>query len=283
MRDGLIISLLSVVPKNHTTRLMGATSRLGLSRLFIRLFAWKYKINLDECVGGPGDYSSLSDFFLRPLIPEARPTDATPDVLVSPADARVHTFGRITNGTFAQSDTRSGSIANLVGAADPRTESAPPMTGEQFEGGHYAVLYLSPQDYHRVHAPREGTLVRTRYLPGRLWPVFPTATRRIDGLFDRNERLIFQVQTDRGLIASAMIGAFGVGRMTSPHSDIITNIGGAARDVTQDTPPTIDRAAELGSFGLGSTVILLLPPGDFTWELTPGAKVEVGQAIGRWA
>ncbi len=282
MRDGLIISLLSVVPKNHTTRLMGAVSRSGLSRFLIKAFAWRYKINLDECVGGPADYASLSDFFLRPLLPTARPTDETPEVLVSPADAKVHTFGRIVDGTFAQSDTRSGSIADLVGDDDSRTASAPPMNGAQFEGGHYAVLYLSPQDYHRVHSPREGSLTRTRYLPGRLWPVFPTATRRIDGLFDRNERLIFQVQTDRGLIAAAMIGAFGVGRMTSPHADIITNTGSEARDVTQSAPPTIARAAELGSFGLGSTVILLLPPGDFTWALTPGMRVRVGQAIGQW-
>jgi len=281
MRDGLIISLLSVVPKNQTTRLMGLVSRLGLSRLANRAFAWRYGINLDECVGSPGDYPTLAEFFLRPLLPEARPIDADPAVLVSPADSVVHTFGRITDGTFAQSDTRSGSIAGLVGAADPRTESAPPMGGEQFEGGHYAVLYLSPKDYHRVHSPRAGRLIRSRYLSGRLWPVFPTATRRIDGLFDRNERLIFQLDTDHGTIAVAMIGAFGVGRMTSPHADIITNTGGPARDVHQDSPPEVARGAELGSFGLGSTVILLLPPGDFSWELTPGAPVKMGQTIDR--
>ena len=70
--------------------------------------------------------------------------------------------------------------------------------------------------------------------------------------------------------------------MTSPHADIITNTGDEARDVTQSEPPEIGRAEELGSFGLGSTVILLLPPGDFTWELTPGASVKMGQPIGRW-
>jgi len=34
------------------------------------------------------------------------------------------------------------------------------------------VLYLSPKDYHRVHAPREGRVVRWRYVPGTLWPVY---------------------------------------------------------------------------------------------------------------
>ena len=283
MRDGLIISLLSVVPKNHTTRMMGVASRLGLSGMLNRLFAWRYGIDLTECVGGPSDYPTLGQFFLRPLLPDVRPVDETPSVLVSPVDGTVHTFGRIQDGTFAQSDTRTGSVAELVGAEDPRTEAAPPMTGEQFEGGHYAVLYLSPKDYHRVHSPREGSLIRSRYLPGKLWPVFPTATRRIDGLFNRNERLIFQLSTDKGVIAAAMIGAFGVGRMTTPHADIITNTGGSARDVTLQTPPDIGRAAELGSFGLGSTVILLLEPGDFSWELTPGASIKMGQPIGRWS
>ena len=282
MRDGLIISFLSVVPKNTTTRMMGAISRLGLSRLIIRLFSWRYGINVDECQGSISDYGSLSEFFLRPLLPEARPIEDDPQALVSPVDGTVHTFGRIEGGTFAQSGTRSGSITGLVGTNDERAASAPVMDGEQFEGGHYAVLYLSPKDYHRVHSPRAGKLLRTRYLPGKLWPVFPTATRRIEGLFDRNERLIFHVGTDRGNIAVAMIGAFGVGRMTSPHSDIITNTAGSARDVTQESPPEITRGGELGSFGLGSTVILLLPPGDFTWALTPGASIKMGQSVGRW-
>ena len=47
------------------------------------------------------------------------------------------------------------------------------------------------------------------------------------------------------------------------------------------TPLTLARGAELGRFNMGSTVILLLPPGRTAWlpMLAPGAKVRVGQAL----
>ena len=51
--------------------------------------------------------------------------------------------------------------------------------------------HLSPKDYHRVHSAQEGQIVSLDYRPGKLWPVFPAATRQIPNLFDRNERLIF--------------------------------------------------------------------------------------------
>ncbi len=282
MRDGLIISALSIVPRKTASRIMGVLSRTGLSRLLIRLFAWRYRIDLTECQGEPGDFDSLSAFFLRPLLPGARPVDTTPGALISPVDGTVHTFGRIIDGRFTQSETRTGSIAALLGATDPRMSGAAPLPAERFEGGHYAVIYLSPQDYHRVHTPCAGQVVRCRYLPGQLWPVFPAATRRVAGLFDHNERLIFALKTDNSTVLVAMIGAFGVGRMSTPLADIVTNTTGQACDAALSPPVALERGAELGRFGLGSTVILLIEPGPFSWSLAPGQRVKLARPIGHW-
>jgi phosphatidylserine decarboxylase len=45
----------------------------------------------------------------------------------------------------------------------------------------------------------------------------------------------------------------------------------------------LEKGAELGRFNMGSTVILLLPPGRTEWrgELAAGSAVRVGQALAR--
>ena len=43
----------------------------------------------------------------------------------------------------------------------------------------------------------------------------------------------------------------------------------------------LDRAAELGRFELGSTVILLLEPGRIDWLIEPGQPVRLGRPIAR--
>ena len=289
MRDGILITALSLLPKNQTARWMGRLARLRLPgpllRPLLRLYARLYQVDLTEAP--PLDtYPTFSAFFTRPLLPDRRTIDAAPDILVSPVDGTVHTFGTIQGGTFAQSDLRTGHIADLLGSGDARLPDGapPPLHLDRYEGGHYAVIYLSPRDYHRVHTPCQATLGRCRYLPGRLWPVFPAATRAVERLFDHNERLIFQLEAPQGGVVLAMIGALGVGRMYTAHADgIVTNTRQTAGDRALSVP--LERGAELGIFDMGSTVIILVEPGHrpFSWSLTPGAAVRLGTRIGGWA
>ena len=291
MKDALIISVLSVVPKKPAARLMGALTRLRLARplhrLLLRWYVRKYKVNLDDCVGGIDDYESLGQFFVRPLRPGVRPVDPDPNVLVSPVDARVYTVGPISGGTFEQSPGLKSSVAELLGLTDVGGAGTCPIDPQRYEGGSYAVLYLSPMDYHRVHTPEACRVVGYRYLPGNLWPVFPAATRKVQGVFSRNERLVFALDTqaaDRpgfGTVAYAMIGAFGVGRMETVVAPLTTNTGGALEDVVLSPAPHLERAAELGRFCMGSTVILLAEPGRVNWTIRPGDVVRLGRPIGR--
>lgn len=272
MKDALIVTALSIVPKNFAARVMGAFARTrwpaSVERTLLRWYVRKYKVNLKECVGGIEDYPTLVDFFTRALRPGVRPVDATPDALVSPVDAAVYAVGTVKNGRLYQSDGKDYSVTDLLGGDDRYTH------------GEYCVLYLSPRDYHRVHTPREGTITRFEYLPGRLWPVFPAATRRIQDLFARNERLVAWLHTEVGEVAVAMIGAFGVGRMRAVYTDLITNTGGPALRQTLPNPVALGRAAELGRFEMGSTVILVLPHGRVRWSIRPGDTVRLGARIG---
>jgi phosphatidylserine decarboxylase len=287
VNDAFIVSVLSVVPKNPVARGMGGASRIRLPawlhRTVVRWFVRKYKVDLSECVGDIDDFPTLSQFFIRELKPGMRAIDPDPDVVVSPVDAHVHTFGRIEDGMYLQADGRPARVAQLLGVEDSRLPGVTDAEAARFEGGSYAILYLSPQDYHRVHTPLEGTVATWRYLPGQLWPVFAAATRKVDGLFGRNERLVFLLDTPFGRVAEVMVGAFGVGRMTTSVTDLVTNTGGRATEAHLDPGLPVDRAEEIGRFELGSTVILLFEPGRIEWRLERGAAVRLGQPIAQRA
>jgi len=272
MKDALIVTALSVVPKHLGSRLMGWFARLpfapAVHRAVIRWFARRYQVDLEECEGGVDDFDTLADFFTRPLKPWLRPVDPAPEAVVSPVDARVYAAGTLDGHQLPADCDLPLDVAEMLGG------------DTHFEGGSFAVLYLSPRDYHRVHHPREGAVVGYRYLPGSLWPVFPAATKKIPNLFARNERLVVRLRgAGVGELAVVMVGAYGVGRMTTAFCELITNTRSPAVDQRLEPPVSVARGDELGRFNLGSTVILVAEPGKLDWALTPGEAVRMGQRI----
>lgn len=281
MKDGLIISFLSVIPKKPIARVMGMNARLELptfiQKWIIRYFVWKYDVNLEECTGSIEDYNSLAQFFIRELKPGRRPIDDSPDSITSPVDGRVHTFGPIVDGSFVQYDDQIGSVAEMLGVS----EDSP--IAQRYTGGQFIIIYLSPQDYHRVHSHDTGIITDLSYFPGQLWPVFPAATRTIPHLFDRNERLVFRIQhPNHPDIESsiALIGAFGVGRMTTDWDPVITNNSEPTKSI--ELSKEIQKGAELGRFELGSTVVLFFEPNQIAeWTIQRGQKIQLGTLMAK--
>jgi phosphatidylserine decarboxylase len=271
MRDAFIVNVLSVLPRERLARLMGWLTRRRLPRLLhrwlLRWFVAHYGVDMAEAEGGIDDYPSLAEFFVRDLKPGARPLCEQADAVVSPADAQVAAFGQVLGDVIPQGGTHKASIREMLGGDHP------------FEGGEYAVLYLSPPDYHRVHSPLTGRVTRWSYLPGRLFPVFAACVEKVDGIFSRNERLVTWLDTEAGEVAVVMLGAFGVGRMSAVYTELITNTGVPARDERPAEPPTLERGVELGRFHMGSTVILFFEPGRVRWELELGQRVRVKARI----
>lgn len=268
MKDALIISALSVIPKAGTSRTLGRINRIRwpkwMHRLVLRAYVSHYKVDLSECVGGIDDYESLGAFFVRALKPGVRPVDPAPEAMVSPVDGKVYAVGTARDGRIPQSEGKTFSSGEMQGET-------------QDTACDYIVIYLSPRDYHRIHVPREGRVVRMRYLPGLFWPVFPAATRKIPELFSRNERLVSVIEAPGFRYALGMIGAFGVGRMRVVYHDVLTNSGVEGVDVAVDVP--MERAQEIGRFEMGSTVVLILPPGSARWTVSPGQAVRLGERI----
>src|SRR6185503_19618757 len=148
--------------------------------------------------------------------PGARPIDATPGRVVSPADGTVVECGLATAGTLIQAKGISFDLATLLGdEAEAR----------RLEGGAYLITYLSPKDYHRVHFPVGGKVVGWNHIPGALFSVGAESVRREPGLFVRNERLVTLIEMEGGgRCAVVMVAAVGVGHITvSYDADIATH------------------------------------------------------------
>lgn len=267
MKDALIVSALSLLPRNQVARGMGSVARSGASRVLTRAFVRAYGVDLDEATGDLSDYPTLEALFTRTLKEGARPIHAAADALVSPVDGRVAAVGLTEGGTLEVAPGRALDVPDLLGSAE-RNE------------WEVAVLYLSPKDYHRVHVPREGEATDWSYLPGTLWPVFPAAVRRVDGLFARNERFRVGIRTTEGPpIQVVLVGAFGVGRISVCLTDLLSNDGAGPAEATLDTPQSLERGAWLGTFHLGSTVIVAAPPRSVRWAVRAGEPVRMGQHL----
>ena len=238
-----------------------------LHRAFLRWYIRRYGVDMSESVGDIDDFGTFTEFFTRSLRSGLRPVDPRPDALVAPCDGRVYACGTVEDGMLPQSEGRHFRALELLGG------------DSRFDAGEYAVLYLSPRDYHRVHTPREGLVRGFRYVPGHLWPVFPGAAAQIEGLFAHNERLVTWLHTDLGEVAVVMVGAFGVGRIRVVYDPIISNQGHPPTEGVLPEPMAVARCGELGRFEMGSTVILLLPPGSVTWTVRPGDAIRLGAAI----
>jgi len=175
----------------------------------------------------------------------------------------------------------------LVVKGQPYTAAAllgDPEAAAAYEGGHYFIVYLSPRDYHRVHAPTCGSVQCVRYVPGTLFPVNRIGTDFIPQLFARNERLaIVQEGVVHGMVTTIMVGAIGVGRIGLSFDDVQTNRGDTpGLRSYADSPIPRDRGDELGVFHMGSTAIVMTPPGcKLDVVARAGTSIRIGEALAK--
>ena len=153
---------------------------------------------------------------------------------------------------------------------------------EPLSRGSYATVYLSPRDYHRVHCPVDGVVTGYLHVPGTLWPVNAAGVAHVDRLFCRNERLVTLLDSEtHGPVAVVMVGATAVGRITAAYDDAIcTNAGGGTLSrVRYDQPRPLARGAELGTFHLGSTVVVLCGRAGLVPAVEGHSPVRMGEPL----
>jgi phosphatidylserine decarboxylase len=241
--------------------------------LLIRRFVSHFNVDLSEAEETSAEnYACFNAFFTRALKPGTRPLPEDPNAISSPVDGYVSEAGIITSETLIQAKGRQYSLAILLGGK--------PGLTKRFRNGHFATLYLSPRDYHRIHMPCNGRLRETLYIPGRLFSVAPHTTRALPNLFTRNERLVSLYETDHGPMTLIMVGAIFVSCMETTTAGVIKARGGHLLHMRYDE--SCHRGAEMGRFNMGSTVILLFGENRIIWHkgLVAGRQVRVGETIG---
>ena len=239
-----------------------------------RAFARAVGANLDEAELALAQYPSLGDFFARRLRDGARSVASDRDAIIAPCDGVIAARGTADDGVLVQAKGRDYQLAELV--ADEELAA-------RLVGGSYITIYLSPRDYHRVHAPVAGQLAGYDYVPGALWPVNPRVAVRRDRLLARNERVVIRLNAPGiGDVAVVMVGAAGVGNITVTHGFDSASVRatGELRRIELDGV-TVSRGDELGAFRLGSTVVVLFPPTKVTLTGDVGQALRFGEAIGR--
>jgi len=270
-----------IIPKHLISRLVGrlaAAKTHWIKQGFINWFAAKYQVNMAEAaIEDLNQYACFNDFFTRALKPDARPIDRQFDIMC-PVDGEVSQLGPIAQDSIFQAKGHDYSLARLLGDEH---------VSKDFQDGHFATLYLSPKDYHRIHCPVDATLTGMTYIPGDLFSVNQVTARTIPNLFARNERLVVYLKTEHGPLAMVFVGATIVASIETVWSGVVTPPVGPSIHHWSYTDQNIafKQNDELGRFRLGSTVIMVAPEGMLEWneQLEAGSPLTLGQGLANWA
>jgi len=105
----------------------------------------------------------------------------------------------------------------------------------------------------------------------------------IDELFSINERVITYIDSPLGVVAVVMIGATNVGKISVVYDAFLSNVARATTASRAYEPPVPIRAGDrLGTFHMGSSVVVLFEPGRIDLKrvrLEAGKKVRYGAAV----
>ena len=280
----LSLNLLRLYPKRLGSAAAGwAASRnlpVALRAPLLGRFAQAYQLDLAEAEHPLEDYPSLQALFTRRLKPGLRPqAEPRPGSINCPVDGRMVACGRISAGQAIQAKGLPYRIEELL-KHDP--------DARRFEGGQYLTLYLSPQDYHRIHVPVCGQVGAVGRVEGELWPVNEASTTHVPRLYERNRRATWVARGSgpaEGLeVAAVLVGATHVGGV------IIDPRWLGGRELPRDgalAVPGLDcrPGEDLGTFQFGSTVVLLIGgPQAGRWRAAiQEGPVRVGQRLGEFA
>jgi phosphatidylserine decarboxylase len=279
----LAIFLQYIAPKQLMTSLAGKLANLALGAITTRFIAWfvkRYQVNMAEAENPEiSSYRTFNDFFTRPLKVNAR-TLANVD-FICPVDGAISQFGAIKQAQIFQAKGHDYSTTALLAGNQ--------ALANKFNNGHFACLYLSPKDYHRIHMPCTGTLISMTYVPGDLFSVNPTTAANVANLFARNERLVCEfISEQHGSFIMVLVGATIVGSMATVWHDAPKGIINPPRTKQirswqyQDKNIALKQGEEMGRFLLGSTVVMLFEKDSITFNQTWHATkpIQLGEHMG---
>lgn len=262
------------IPRRLATRVMGRISRLEsptLAWLLIKLWQrFDADLRLDE--SSTSEFRSLNDCFIRPIRPQLRPIDAREGVMVSPCDGIVVSEGSVTDGQLFQAKGMPYQLDDLI----PNPELA-----ARLKGSRYVTIRLKPGFYHRFHAPIAGRIDRVEYIYGDTWNVNPSALKRVQQLYCRNERAALQITGNLASCVLVPIAAVLVASLKVHGIDQTLDLS-LGQNTTFHLNTDVLKGQELGYFQQGSTIILFVDSRlKDVGEWAVGHRINMGQALFR--
>lgn len=254
-----------------------ANCRFALIKNFIiKQFCKYYQVDLNEALETNYlNYPTFNDFFTRALKSEARPISDDPQTIISPVDGAIGQFGKISNSLLISAKGQGFTLEKLL--ADVKE-------AEQLQEGNFAALYLAPFNYHRVHMPITGKLLKMRYIPGKFFSVAPLVVQQIPDLFAKNERVVISFDTALGKIIMILVGAMIVGSIETVWLGVVANKKRTIQEWDYSKQDLVlQRGCEVGRFKLGSTVIMLFPENSMNWcqSLELNQPIKMGETLGK--
>lgn len=266
---GSVHGMLAAAVAVKLSRVPIPSERLRL-RVFQTIYGKKFPaLDESEFEQPMASYRSFNALFTRGVRPELRPISQASDQFLSPCDGRIQDLGRIENDTLMTVKGVPYSVRALLGHKD----------AEAFQGGNFAIVFLSPSDCHRIFAPQDGLLQEVTHVPGFRLLVHPPFQRPEFPVFALNERVILRFRTPLGQCAVVMVAGWGVGNITLPIDPRFRPARRKLSNKVYDPSLPVKRGDWVATFELGSTAILITEPNGLSPRVARDEKVKYGQPL----
>lgn len=253
MKETVYRSLVELTNGKTSSVILKSITASKISKLLIRSYSKVYDINTKEVSKSVDSFSNLQQFFTRTLKEGARPIDEAENVYTSPVDAKIESFGTITENCTLTVKNKLYSVADLLGNEE---------RAKTYRNGSFIVFYLSPADYHRIHSPIDGKVVNQYVLGQKSYPVNQLGLRFGKKPISHNYRLVTELKTATQNVAFIKVGAMFVNSI----------------ELTNKTTEW-HKGEEVGYFSFGSTVVMLFQENAvaFTEKVEQGQMVRMGE------
>ncbi|PYF08797.1 phosphatidylserine decarboxylase [Ureibacillus chungkukjangi] len=256
MKEKIYQSLIELTNGKYSSFMLKKLVTSPISKNLIGRYSKVYGIDVNEVSGDLKSFASLQDFFTRQLKEEVRPVNLSKDLFVSPVDAKVESFGQIGEDAIFTVKGKPYTLMDLLGNE---------QVIDKYKNGQYIVFYLSPANYHRIHSPLDGTVIRQYTLGNKSYPVNQLGLTYGKKPISKNYRMVSEVQFQNNKhVTLIKVGAMFVNSIT------LTNVSTAWK-----------KGEEIGFFGFGSTVVMLFEKDSisFTENINKGHNVKMGEPI----
>ena len=270
--EGLNFLLTNRVPRRALTQFVGRFSRIEQPLVRdLSIAMWRLFCDVDLSDARKSSFASMRDCFTRELREGARPIDPDPGVLVSPCDAIVGAAGTVVENELLQVKGAPYTLEELLCDAE---------LAALYRNGRYATLRLTAGMYHRFHAPHDCRVDQVTHIAGDAWNVNPSALKRVEKIYCKNERAVLRLDLGGGQIVTLVaVAAILVADVRLRFLDI--PVEGRDRDWTaRPVDVRLAKGEEMGWFEQGSTIIALAPDGFSLCDtIQPGHRIRMGEPL----